>query len=358
MRKYRPLQRRKARRGFTLIELLVVISIIATLAALILPAVQNARAAARRTECANNERQINIGFQNFASTHNGRLPSVTVLTPNAAGVPNSLLRSWAADLFPYLDQAALQRSLFSGQFEIDYPGGQGISVKALQCPVDTNNFQQNGGLSYVLNCGYVSTGTYAGISNTWDHNAYTINYDGTANTDIDRVTAHALGVFLPDPVLHSSGPTTYPADSFRVSLDYISKGDGTSNTILFAENTQGQLWHAPPGLGSVGFVVPMIGGTADDIVVPFAVPATPNARLVDELLDSAASVNALPGTNKIAAPGSAARPNGDHQGVTIYGMADGSVKQINDLQMGQGVFARLVSPNGQNLVQKVQDENY
>src|SRR5690349_22969977 len=65
-----------ARRGFTLIELLVVISIIATLAALILPAVQNARATARRAECLNNMRNCGVAAQSYASSRNGNLPYV------------------------------------------------------------------------------------------------------------------------------------------------------------------------------------------------------------------------------------------------------------------------------------------
>ena len=96
-------------RGFTLIELLVVIAIIAILIALLLPAVQQAREAARRTQCKNNLKQIGIAMHNYHDVH-GMLP------PGAAGprfgpsTDSSLVLSgsawaWGAFILPHMDQA-------------------------------------------------------------------------------------------------------------------------------------------------------------------------------------------------------------------------------------------------------------
>src|SRR5262245_34959088 len=90
---------RHARRAFTLVELLVVIAIIGVLVALLLPAVQSAREASRRSSCTNNLKQLSLAMLNYESTF-------TTL-PGGVGRWGCCWGTWQVRVLPYLEQGAL-----------------------------------------------------------------------------------------------------------------------------------------------------------------------------------------------------------------------------------------------------------
>ena len=188
--------RHERRRGFTLIELLVVIAIIAVLVALLLPAVQQAREAARRTQCKNNLKQLGIAAHNYHETH-GSLP---------LNSGNSLYGYSAhAQLLPFHEQANLHRLIdFSLPAQTGLPWAPRMNpliravastpLGVLRCPSEAGDpyyIDRNGdrwaGSNYLLNGGSGANFNYCSRQNDglfWrgSRTSFRDITDGTSNT--------------------------------------------------------------------------------------------------------------------------------------------------------------------------------
>jgi prepilin-type N-terminal cleavage/methylation domain-containing protein len=229
----------RRRAGFTLIELLVVISIIATLAALILPAIQNARETARRTECLNHIKNLGVAATSF-ETARSRLPYLydgsSMINWGPVASPNPAPSPWTVALLPYLEQGPLADRLAtasSDQANANYQTAvlAATKLKIVNCPDDLNS-DLPGNLSYCINAGYVQYQMW-GASSMMHHHPSLYMYPG-ATTASDP----AQGTGIAWPYI----PGDAAATSVPVSVTKVSSNDGTTQTILFTENLQSQNW--------------------------------------------------------------------------------------------------------------------
>lgn len=155
--------RRRQSGGFTLVELLVVIAIIGILVALLLPAVQAAREAARRTQCTNNLKQMGLALHNHHDTYNvfptgGKIPW-NAIDMSASGTPETAEKQgvgWAFQILPFFEKINIYTIPNKTQVESTYVG-------EYQCPTRRRNARQ---ANRVL-MDYASA-TPADSPNSWD----------------------------------------------------------------------------------------------------------------------------------------------------------------------------------------------
>lgn len=198
--------------GFTLIELLVVVAVIAILTALLLPAVQQAREAARRTQCRNNLKQIGLAVHNYVASFD-RLPPSMAIVPTAT---NNASWSVHGRIMPYLDQANaynridLQQNWSSA---VNAPVVNGWRVPVYVCPSDPKSDQARLAQGVNLYCT-----NYGFNFGSW------FVYDPVTGAGGD-------GLFFPNAALRLSAIT-----------------DGASNTLLASEVKSWQAYtrNAPP----------------------------------------------------------------------------------------------------------------
>jgi prepilin-type N-terminal cleavage/methylation domain-containing protein/prepilin-type processing-associated H-X9-DG protein len=239
--------RSESRGGFTLVELLVVIAIIGILTALLLPAVQAAREAARRMACANNLKNVGLALHQYHDVHRKFPPgAVGPLTPAYPQYEHLTHHGLGTFLLPYLEQRALADQYRWDVSWFDPPNQPVVNahLPIWQCPSAPSNRMMDGSLSTIAPppaasfVGTAACGDYAGMG--------TIDAGLVASGLIDRPDGPR------DERGHYEGAFTI--NNSRSFADFL---DGTSQTIAIAE-CAGRPQHWQRGKKADG--LPLTGG--------------------------------------------------------------------------------------------------
>ena len=358
------------RQGFTLVELLVVIAIIGTLVGLLLPAVQSAREAARRSACTNNLKQNGLAILNYSSAYNNTIPHSS--RPNNG---NARL-SWVTRTLAFLEEQQLANRYDKSKNWSDtttsasYPTANATLVstriKALECPSDSSNLQFDGdpdtsstsaGYPTSETQGAAGTGLFAA---TTDYSPTTFVDSGLVGRDGIVATSAWTGT---QSARQSATGAVQRGDGF-MAKDYngtvIQKvafcTDGLSKTILLAESAgRPYKWNRGKLSGSFptnrvnggGWCRPASdfafkGSKEDGTAVGFTAPNSATSAVASTNGEDIATF-----TFDGASSGKegSSDPYSFHPGIVNVVMADGAVKTISD-SVSLSVFAAMVTRAG------------
>jgi prepilin-type N-terminal cleavage/methylation domain-containing protein len=228
----RSFEHAKPGHGFTLVELLVVIAIIGILIALLLPAIQAAREAARRNSCLNQIRQLGIGAQNHVDAYKvfpagaafyekgtGRVFN----NPTTTEQENSNRHNWHLALFPYLEEATIVRQY---NFKVAWSHANNSNVvkqpvSVLQCPSTPHSAAER--IEAVTSGGKIAAST-----------------DYTAIGDVSDVFYKAIGLAVPKADLRKGLPDYIR----RVKVSQVR--DGLSKTCIVQEDAGRPFYYVSP----------------------------------------------------------------------------------------------------------------
>lgn len=373
---------KNTRPGFTLVELLVVIAIIGILMGLLIPAVNAAREAARKNQCATQLKNLALAAIQYENSK-GELPGYLQVygnhqgdtdptDPTAGSAPSAHLKlgTWVVALMPYLDAQPTYEIWTEDRYPIikevegelaptNEANGAGVNfhpsalpnLAIMQCPSNPNSDGEFARNSYVSNNGMFalpgSAGGGTALGNIVSFAKSMERANGTFNNKFDGVL----------------GSDTAPVGP-KVRLDDMKDGQGY--TMLFSENVQAMPWNRPGlfnGTDLVGTVAYPVQARYTQGMVwfyedpkresgvpwshgqPFEVTAkhkingrgpNPNEDIFVERM-----------TNSVGNVYDMARPSSAHVGSVNVGMADGGTRSLSD-SIDYRVYQALMTPRGKS----------